>query len=259
MSSLPPTNTKTSFVQNENLNWVNKDISRKLFEANQRGEQLALNLGFKDLFEAYTVVSRDPAAFSRFRIEQQTLQVRRLEKELEAQQAINASLQKAYQDVLEILQRVKEDNESLRAELDQRERKMMSSPSGLRQNTYVDFLNKDTVLSDSDFYSRTLCDALMIPDRSTSSHNAGESLPAYATSLQLELKDLRRRYDSLLEAKEKAAARYKSDYKKWRDFKREIHEQLTRDSKNEYNSGRFSAKRKRCNEDTMEPHCTLSQ
>ncbi|KAF8136103.1 DNA repair protein endonuclease SAE2/CtIP C-terminus-domain-containing protein [Boletus edulis] len=39
-------------------------------------------------------------------------------------------------------------------------------------------------------------------------------------TLQAELDSLQDRYDTLLEAKNRAAERYKADYKKWRDFKR---------------------------------------
>ena len=46
------------------------------------------------------------------------------------------------------------------------------------------------------------------------------SLRSQIASLQEELDSLRDRYDTLLEAKNRAAERYKADYKKWRDFKR---------------------------------------
>ncbi|KIL00659.1 hypothetical protein PAXRUDRAFT_821457 [Paxillus rubicundulus Ve08.2h10] len=45
-------------------------------------------------------------------------------------------------------------------------------------------------------------------------------LLAQITSLQGELNSLRALYDTLLETNNRAAARYKVDYKKWRDFKR---------------------------------------
>ena len=103
--------------QNENLSWANKDTSRKLFEANQHGQRLALALGFRDIFEASTVVLRNPSAFSHFRMEQQMLRSRQLERELEEQQDINAELQQAHQGVLETLQQVNRDNEALKVEL----------------------------------------------------------------------------------------------------------------------------------------------
>jgi hypothetical protein len=47
-----------------------------------------------------------------------------------------------------------------------------------------------------------------------------ESLRTQISNLQAELDSLSARYDTLLEAKNRAAERYKADYKKWRDFKR---------------------------------------
>ncbi|KAH7889889.1 DNA repair protein endonuclease SAE2/CtIP C-terminus-domain-containing protein [Phlebopus sp. FC_14] len=61
-----------------------------------------------------------------------------------------------------------------------------------------------------------------------SSHNPPD-LPAQIASLQAELECLRGRYDALLEAKNRAATRYKADYKKWRDFKRWLLEDMKRD------------------------------
>lgn len=46
------------------------------------------------------------------------------------------------------------------------------------------------------------------------------SLRAQIAHLQAELDSLRARYDTLLEAKNRAAEHYKADFKKWRDFKR---------------------------------------
>lgn len=53
-----------------------------------------------------------------------------------------------------------------------------------------------------------------MPDPSTA------SLLSQIANLQAELNSLRDRYDTLLEANNRAAERYKADYKKWRDFKR---------------------------------------
>lgn len=207
-------------------------------------------------------MSHDPATFNRFRIEQQSLRFRRLEKELEDQQAISAGLQQAYQDVVGTLQRVKEDNESLKGELNQLEQRMMST-SNLRPNMYVKLFQNVVILLDNNFCSQALRDMPVKLDYSASSSDPTESLsqfantPASVASLRLELKDLQRRYDSLLEAKEKAAARYKSDYKKWKDFKKEIHKQLMRDGKHGYVSGRSFAKRREHDEKAMDPTCTF--
>ncbi|KIJ60659.1 hypothetical protein HYDPIDRAFT_72183, partial [Hydnomerulius pinastri MD-312] len=54
-------------------------------------------------------------------------------------------------------------------------------------------------------------------------------LLSQVANLQAELYGLRARYDMLLEAKNRAARRYKDDYKKWRDFKRWLTEDMKKD------------------------------
>jgi hypothetical protein len=49
--------------------------------------------------------------------------------------------------------------------------------------------------------------------------------------LETELTQLKDRYDALLQAKEAAAARYLSDYKKWMDFKQWLFKKNKRDLK----------------------------
>jgi hypothetical protein len=50
-------------------------------------------------------------------------------------------------------------------------------------------------------------------------HRAQAVLHFKVSSIQLELSDLQSRYDDLLRVKERAEARYRSDYKKWKEFK----------------------------------------
>ncbi|KAH7905815.1 DNA repair protein endonuclease SAE2/CtIP C-terminus-domain-containing protein [Hygrophoropsis aurantiaca] len=54
-------------------------------------------------------------------------------------------------------------------------------------------------------------------------------LLAKITSLQRELSHLQQQYDVLLEVKNRAAIRYKLDYKKWRNFKRWLHDSQRRE------------------------------
>lgn len=49
-------------------------------------------------------------------------------------------------------------------------------------------------------------------------------------SLKLELSHLQRRYDELLKVKERAAERYKKDYKKWGEFKAWLFAETTNDN-----------------------------
>jgi hypothetical protein len=54
---------------------------------------------------------------------------------------------------------------------------------------------------------------------SPSCHKIHSSLHSKVSALQSELAALKSRYDSLLLVKERASARYRADYKKWKDFK----------------------------------------
>lgn len=65
--------------------------------------------------------------------------------------------------------------------------------------------------------------AVIAPSSSSSSsdsnHTSTADLQATISSLQMQLSDLQSRYNRLSEAKAKAAARHRADYKKWKDFK----------------------------------------
>jgi len=76
-----------------------------------------VTLGFRDIFEAETIVSRNRSAFNHFHSEQQSLRLQQLERELTAQQEINSRRQQNQQEMLQKLQEVKEDNDVLRVKL----------------------------------------------------------------------------------------------------------------------------------------------
>ena len=59
----------------------------------------------------------------------------------------------------------------------------------------------------------------LIARSSSSSSDSAADLQTTISSLQTQLADLKSRYDRLSEAKAKAAARHRADYKKWKDFK----------------------------------------
>jgi hypothetical protein len=88
------------------------------------------------------------------------------------------------------------------------------------------------------------------------------------SSLQLELSDLQSRYDDLLRVKERAEARYRADYKKWKDFKvwlfdsnkkfKETRKAMTGEDKKAHDVGQ-AAKNARKFEETGLPHAGGSQ
>lgn len=61
----------------------------------------------------------------------------------------------------------------------------------------------------------TLAPSLCTPE----CHQTQALLHLKLSSIQIELADLQSRYDDLLRVKERAETRYRSDYKKWKDFK----------------------------------------
>lgn len=184
--------------KNDKLSWANRDLSLKLFEADQRGTQLAMKLGFKDIIDAESIISQDPIVFNRFHIQEQSRSLERLKIELNEQQQVNSGFQKVQRETLGGLQKVIEDNSALSRELK-------------RPSDHLRLLHATATSPSVDSNSPL----------NTSSGSTCSS--PTATALLLELNDLRHRYDSLLEAKERAAASYKRDYRKWRDYKKEIY------------------------------------
>jgi len=61
------------------------------------------------------------------------------------------------------------------------------------------------------------------------SANRAQSLVEQVNKLQEELDSMRKRYNELKEAKDRAAVRYKDDYRKWKSFKQWFIEDLERD------------------------------
>lgn len=87
------------------------------------------------------------------------------------------------------------------------------------------------------------------------SASSTQSLVEQVNKLQEELDSMRKRYNELKEAKDRAALRYKDDYRKWKYFKQWFNEDLERDEevrrtlkKDEwraYNKASMLGKRKR--------------
>lgn len=63
----------------------------------------------------------------------------------------------------------------------------------------------------------------------TNAASGNQSLVKQVDKLQEELDTLRKRYDELKEAKDRAALRYKEDYRKWKTFKQWFDEDTERD------------------------------
>lgn len=90
--------------------------------------------------------------------------------------------------------------------------------------------------------------ALIAPSSSSSSDsNSTSAADPQATifSLQTQLSELQSRYDRLSEAKAKAAARHRADYKKWKDFKDWLYKSSTSGSLTQTKGGLNISPKKR--------------
>lgn len=94
----------------------------------------------------------------------------------------------------------------------------------------VDHTNKPPLLP------ALLPPAIIVPSSSSSSDSNATNatsttdLPTTISSLKTQLAELQSRYDRLSEAKAKAAARHRADYKKWKDFKDWLYKSSTSSS-----------------------------
>ena len=90
--------------------------------------------------------------------------------------------------------------------------------------------------------------ALIAPSSSSSSDSNSTSatdLQATISSLQTQVAELQSRYDRLSEAKAKAAARHRADYKKWKDFKDWLYKSSTSSSSSPSKGGLSISPKKR--------------
>lgn len=183
--------------------------------------------------------------------------------ELQEQQKINADLQQVYQEVIKTLQDVKEERGVLGIEVDRRSLSNIRSADirfALLFNITDDNFRRPLHDSppSSNHSSVLLTSQTCPPNTAPSAIDHVQSLPkpngllTDATFAQLELVELQHRYDALLDAKEKAAARYKKDYKKWREYKRQMYEVIQDKKKQGHRRARSSAKRKK--QDSMGIH-----
>ncbi|KZP03298.1 hypothetical protein FIBSPDRAFT_1055367, partial [Athelia psychrophila] len=94
----------------DHLDWANKETSRKLYEVNQIGRQLAGLLGFEGITEAYASISRGMHDCDQTRANKQSHRIQTLEKQLAEQREVDSSLQRELEGAME-------ENEDLRARL----------------------------------------------------------------------------------------------------------------------------------------------
>ena len=221
------------------MKWSNDDLRSKLFDADQRASRLAQNFGFKTVQEAEDSVRSPDFQTNVVRLNERLgLLEEELRKHIEtSKEALQVNLK-----LREDLKRSQNEVFSLKTEL-----RGSSLKGGVATTVAYDDPEKEnwlvTITLVPQFLLTTrsppvprnieverakkpsllptlLPPALIAPSSSSSSDsNPAADLQTTISSLQTQLGDLRSRYDRLSEAKAKAAARHRADYKKWKDFK----------------------------------------
>ena len=249
------------------LKWSNDDLRSKLFDADQRASRLAQNFGFNTVQEAEDSVRSPDFQTNVVRLNERLGLVEdELRKHIEtSKEALQVNLK-----LREDLKRSQNEVFALKTEL---------RGSGLKGSTVATVANDDpekenwsAAIPLSLGFSLTLHSppiprkfeverakkppslptllppALIVPSSSSSSDSNPTStadLQATITSLQTQLTELQSRYDRLSEAKAKAAARHRADYKKWKDFKDWLYKSSTSDSLTQAKGGLSVSPKKR--------------
>ena len=170
--------------QMRRLKWSNDDLRSKLFDADQRATRLAQNFGFKTAQEA-----EDSARSPDFQTN-----VVRLNERL-------ALLEEELRKHIETSKEALQVNSKLREDLKRSQNEVFAPKTELRGSGL-----KGATAS------------------SGSNSPAPIDLQTSISSLQMQLAELQSRYERLSEAEAEAAARHRTDYKKWKEFKDWLYE-----------------------------------
>jgi hypothetical protein len=223
------------------LKWSNDDLRSKLFDADQRASRLAQNFGFSTIQEAEDSVRSPDFQTNVVRLNERLgLLEDELRKHIEtSKEALQVNLK-----LREDLKRSQNEVFALKTELRgsgfkgcSRRRWLMTiqrrrigwspshSPPGFSLTTHSPPIPRKVQVEHAKklpSLPALLPPALIVPSSSSSSDSNPTSttdLQTTISSLQTQLAELQSRYDRLSEAKAKAAARHRADYKKWKDFK----------------------------------------
>ncbi|KAI0649822.1 DNA repair protein endonuclease SAE2/CtIP C-terminus-domain-containing protein [Trametes meyenii] len=148
------TNKQVQFLENKvnKLRWVNDDLNKQVFEAVQRGHRLAAKLGYHNLEEAEGALTTQPQddapsqleQLSQFPTDELAAHVQDLQSELNNHVQLSKSTLSALGDALQEMSELREENLSLRGEIEamaQMEKGKTASLSA--EHTEVDFLRAE--------------------------------------------------------------------------------------------------------------------
>jgi len=176
----------------DNLKAYNRVLLNQLFDANQRGHQVANALGFNDIYHAQNILcTSEPLINSDITYRIAIERAERRETELRDERDANRRLN----DELRVIEQERDDLE----------KQLRSSKRNREQDGYV-------VGGFSGYLYSSPCLHCSVPDAITSPSERIQHL-------SLELTTLQSRYDTLLEVHERATERHKTDYTRWRVFK----------------------------------------
>lgn len=186
----------TAYIQVNKLRWVNDDLNKKAFEAQQRGLRLAEKLGFGTLEEAEAALATQAAEgqsqLCQYPSDELASHVQALQSELINHVNLGKTTLGALNDALEELSAWKEENAALRAELER--------VSAER--------NSDDAANPSDAIE--------------------------VDYLREELATLQKQYTDLQEAKARSDEKHAEDFGRWRRFKEWlVEEELRQKEKHE--------------------------
>ncbi|KAI0922869.1 hypothetical protein AcV5_009738 [Taiwanofungus camphoratus] len=225
-------------------------LRREIFDAAQRGHRLAHSMGFESIEEAESAISSRPHIFHRTSIEHAESRVGILEGQLADHIRLNTSAQNTLGHTLQLTIDLRKENTSLTGELTEAKceaselKKRLSEfenvsdgskPFQVGLQTPASSIEKKQPLQDgttdnpsSKIHARQShqqsSDGPLLTSSSAqkSSTEPSEDDPA---QVALELRELRRKYAALRQAKERNDAKYKSDYLKWKKFKQWIYDE----------------------------------
>lgn len=172
----------TAYIQVNKLRWVNDDLNKKAFEAQQRGLRLAEKLGFATLEEAEAALATQTAEegqsqLSQYPSDELASHIQALQSELLSHVNLGKTTLAALNDAMEELSAWKEENTALRAELERvSAERAADDAANASDATEVDYLRE-------------------------------------------ELATLQKQYADLQEAKVRSDEKHAEDFGRWRRFK----------------------------------------
>ncbi|THH14085.1 hypothetical protein EW146_g6210 [Bondarzewia mesenterica] len=187
------------FAQIANLRSTNRVLEHKYFEATQRGQQLAFELGFEDIKEAELVISSNPQLYNRATVEYNSSRIVLLERELDRQIELRKSDRNGNQELSYVVDRLRQENQELRTPLE-----IASPVQQYKQNLLPEINKQDGLHHQAHASAQTKPQTLFSTELETS---------------QLRLLELQKRYDALLETKGRISEEFRGLLMKWKRFK----------------------------------------